>query len=230
LAGIARFERGFGFTKWCEIIHSGILGLRRWGLGVGSAAARISLPWRETFELMNGMRYTKPTRRKRVAVRFAALVVAVSALGAAYWFTRPPELVWWRSNEVGDPSIHAKLLIPQGWKALTLHTETAAGTKGWYAIFEVRPLDQTPSMLRWLGFHMKEQAWLSVVVGRSSTGRWSQEPGNAVHRADNPGSHSAYQYFSTEHHNSFGMVTYSRSNLAAFNCTYRQICNSLRIE
>src|SRR5258707_2813632 len=51
----------------------------------------------------------------RLALRFAALVVAVSALGAAYWFTRPPELVWWTSDPIKGFDHRLRLLIPNGW-------------------------------------------------------------------------------------------------------------------
>src|SRR5258708_21284057 len=67
----------------------------------------------------------KPNRRRRpygrpllgrLALRFAALVAAVSALGAAYWFTRPPELVWWRSQAIGKRGFHVKAQIPGEWR------------------------------------------------------------------------------------------------------------------
>src|SRR5258705_12871702 len=57
----------------------------------------------------------KPNRRKQLVLRFAVLVAAVSVLGAAYWFTRPPELVWWRSPTIVDTQLNARILMPQGW-------------------------------------------------------------------------------------------------------------------
>src|SRR5690349_18639303 len=66
-----------------------------------------------------------PSRRKRpygrpllgrLALRFAVLVAAVSVLGAAYWFTRPQELVWWRSPPWGKQGRHVRGLIPLGWE------------------------------------------------------------------------------------------------------------------
>src|SRR5258708_22709059 len=71
-------------------------------------------PLRETFPPMNALLAPKPNRRKRLALRFALLIVAVSALGAAYSFTRPPELVWVKSNHIGASGRHVRILVPHG--------------------------------------------------------------------------------------------------------------------
>src|SRR5205823_2855318 len=93
----------------------------------------------------------KPNRRKRLALRFASFVVTVSAIGTAYWFTRPPELVWWRSESEGVIGPHLAVLIPQGWKSLPLHIERIQKKDDWQVGFEIRPDDQIPTILKWLG-------------------------------------------------------------------------------
>src|SRR5439155_2067858 len=71
---------------------------------------------RETSSPMNALPSPKPNRRKRLALRFAALVAAISVLGAAYWFTRPPELVWYTSPPLGEAGYRLKVRVPFGWK------------------------------------------------------------------------------------------------------------------
>src|SRR5258708_33826912 len=90
----------------------------------------------------------RPNRRKRLALRFAALAVAVCVLGAAYWFTRPPELVWWRGPAIGKTGIRVQVLIPQDWKLDSPGATIKSGdTVAFYKFFEA---DHAPRMLRWL--------------------------------------------------------------------------------
>src|SRR5882724_4971573 len=84
-----------------------------------------------------------PNRRKRFALRFAALAVAVAALGAAYWFTRPPELVWWRSPAFGKRGSRVRVLVPSGWE-LDPRDESKAHT----VEYEFLPKDSRPLLLR----------------------------------------------------------------------------------
>src|SRR5258708_19225276 len=83
-----------------------------------SLESRNPPPRRETSAPMNALPSRKPNRRRRLALRFAVLVAAISALGAAYWFTRRPELVWWRSPEIDYSSRHVRILAP---RALVAH-------------------------------------------------------------------------------------------------------------
>src|SRR6266481_1974081 len=90
----------------------------------------------------------RPNRRKRLALRFAALVVAVCVLGAAYWFTRPPELVWWRSPAIGDSHRHVRVQVPAGWVAFWARSETESRTKGeWSYGCNFWPVDRRPGFL-----------------------------------------------------------------------------------
>src|SRR3989442_3477742 len=94
----------------------------------------------------------KPNRRKRLALRFAVLVVAVSALGAAYWFTRPPELVWWTSPQL-DEGIHFKILIPSDMK------EDSGNNDG---VYWFHGADRRPRFLQWLVRPTEEVAALFI--------------------------------------------------------------------
>src|SRR6266849_1207673 len=85
----------------------------------------------------------KPNRRKRLALRFAVLVVAVSTLGAAYWFTRPPELVWWRSPGIGKTGLHLRCLVPLHWQRVS---RDRMGQN--FAIFNFVPVDKRPRVIR----------------------------------------------------------------------------------
>jgi hypothetical protein len=91
----------------------------------------------------------KPNRRKRTALRFAVLVVGVSALGAAYWFTRPLELVWWRSEPIGRSGRHVSVLIPNGWAATG---DPVPGYRDSGVIEEITfaPQSRWPTWLSWL--------------------------------------------------------------------------------
>src|SRR2546427_8813403 len=89
----------------------------------------------------------KPSRGKRLALRFAALVAAVSGLGAAYWFTRPPELVWWRSPILDKSGRHVTVLIPNGWELDTPAYEWNDGSY-WHSQMPFHFVDRTPHFLR----------------------------------------------------------------------------------
>src|SRR5947208_14806305 len=73
-------------------------------------------PLPETSSSMIALSSPKPKRLRRLALRFVLVVAAVSVLGSAYWFTRPPEMIWWRSPEIGKTGLYVHLLIPSGWE------------------------------------------------------------------------------------------------------------------
>src|SRR5258706_15570769 len=86
---------------------------------------------------MDSLPSPKPNRRKRLALRFVMVVVAESALGTVYWFTRPPELVWWRSPDIDNTGHHAVLLVPRGWK-LEEPVDVGRETEGeWSALYTI---------------------------------------------------------------------------------------------
>src|SRR5258708_1965594 len=90
----------------------------------------------------------KPNRRRRLALRFAALVAAVSTLCAAYWFTRPPELVWWRSPPVAGSGKHVRILVPQGWTVQGSYNYDYKNPKLSVKGYLISPVDNRPRILR----------------------------------------------------------------------------------
>src|SRR5258708_6557055 len=83
----------------------------------------------------------KPIRRKGLAMRFAALVVAVSVLGAAPCTARPSELVWWRSPVIGKTGHRLRILIPRGWRIDPSKTQTRNKSAGFLVGYAIHPVD-----------------------------------------------------------------------------------------
>lgn len=167
---------------------------------------------------MNALPSPEPNRRKRLALRFAALVAAVSVLGAAYWLTRPPELVWWRSPPLSNTGRNRiSVLVPTGWD-FTLSSYD--GGSGWY---EVEPVDQRPRLLSRLFPHAREKADIVVYINQTADELIVHSSPDLIQRRRSRSVHSPDKRV-------YAFLIYTRSNLPAFNRTYRQICNSLTIE
>jgi hypothetical protein len=172
--------------------------------------------------------FQKRNRRMRLTLRFTALVLGVSALGAVYWFTRPPELVWWRSPVIGDGGRRLFALIPNGW-GLDLYgvgeQVSNNGLQRWYVF---SPIDRRPGILRRILPHSQEIADLTFNVGY-----WKAD---VVKRSDpridghGPVLEEANRFVLFSDKRTWAEVSYSRNYVPAFDRTYRQICNSLRIE
>src|SRR6266852_1420016 len=124
-----------------------------------------------------GLPSFKPNRRKRIALRFAVLVTAVSVLGAAYWFTRPPELIWWRSAPIGKSGRHVKALIPSGWGIEEESSSTIDLTGTSLLSYVAYPSDKRPAFLRRILPRRQEVAALLIFIN-SDIGR--------NHAADRP--------------------------------------------
>jgi hypothetical protein len=175
----------------------------------------------------------KPNRRKRLAMQLAVLVVAVSVLGTVYWFTRPPELVWWTSPPIGKTAHRVTVLVPQKWKLDSrLSTLDDQGPGGPAADFVLTPIDMTPGIMRWMFRADAEAASMTVMVNRSPPGLsgsfdWQTDVGTVEWRS---GEHAAVRDVNSSHNKMVARITYLRTNLPAFNRTYKRICNSLRIE
>jgi hypothetical protein len=170
----------------------------------------------------------KANRRKRLALRFAVLVVAVSALGAAYRFTRPPELVWWRSPEIGHSGRRVSTLIPGGWRQSQPPIAPAVSQEQYQAWYFFRPAEHWPGFLRRLFSLQIEVGVIEIIIDQPPTTKRDLEP--EVVREDDRGMSQATRELVDVRSNIFAEIQFSSTNLPAFNRTYRQICNSLTIE
>lgn len=171
----------------------------------------------------------KPNRRRRLALRLAALVAAVSVLGAAYWFTRPPELVWWRSPPLGKTRIEVSALVPRGWllfPVVTRPPELGAGLND----FVFTPgKDLRPRLLQRLFPIRTEDAYLDIAV--CTAANWKDGAGANIPLPPEPATRNFKQrLISQPARQTVVSISYARPDGPAFNRTYRQICDSLRIE
>jgi hypothetical protein len=189
---------------------------------------RIRLPTRdETYSPMSGGPPPKPNRARLLARHYIPLVVIVAAICLAFRTTRPPALVWWRSPEIGKNGPRLRVLIPNGWG---LKPKLPLGV--WEAGYELVPTDSRPRFLRRIFPHQQETAWVSVVVFPHPAGK-PPPPGvklGLVRTDRSDGLHTVHSFGGARGANRWADIYYTRTNLSAFNATYKQICNSLRIE
>jgi hypothetical protein len=169
----------------------------------------------------------KPNRRRRLALRFAVLVAGVSVLGAAYWFTRPPELVWWRDVELRNSRRKARILVPRGWEQ-TKDASSLLDVMGATDVILFVPVDRRPTFLRHLFPLQDEDAWLTL--GKSDRDLTKGTLTGTVIEGNGTSIHWVWSKQNDRLKHGYFILNYGRSNLPAFNRTYRQICNSLTIE
>jgi hypothetical protein len=174
----------------------------------------------------------KPNRRKRLAVRLAVLVGAVSVLGAAYWFTRPPELVWWWSPEIWDTNVRVYVLVPQGWEEEPSSNASISPERTWSASYKLASADRRPELIKRIFPRTQETTSLIIRVYRRSADTTDMRDTGIRKTIDPRPFHAseAVRVIISPDAKTDVTVEYVRSNLPAFNRTYRQICNSLRID
>jgi hypothetical protein len=187
--------------------------------------ARIPPPVRETSSSMNALPSSEPNRRRRLALRFVVLVVAFSLLAAAYWFTRPPDLVWWTSPEIKGTKHRLKALIPSGWQRLALKTDPP---KVWAGSYDFEPVDNRPRFLRWILRQEKEDAM--ITIGVKEVAEMGGRMEDQIIRNDMQGLATVFCSRDRPDSHLWAFAFLYRSNIPAFNRTYLRICNSLRIE
>src|SRR5262249_1807637 len=90
--------------------------------------------------------FPKPTRRRKW-LRWLALPAAAAILVLAYQLTRPPELVWWRSDELRGTGHRIKLLSRNCWNLTS--TEYVEGPENfWARTYRIDVEDKRPWFLR----------------------------------------------------------------------------------
>jgi hypothetical protein len=177
----------------------------------------------------------RPTKRK--LLMFASTVAACAVLFAAYWFTRPPELVWWTSPEIANTGRHIRVKLPDGWeleeqKFLDVKTVPVYGL---YVRISFCARDGRPKFLRRLfPLRTEKTAYMKVSVfagGNSARYEGRKSPIETGIADDNTGEwHYAGITVNGDGENISADVHYARQNLSAFKRTYKQICDSLTIE
>jgi hypothetical protein len=172
----------------------------------------------------------KPNRRRRLAVRFAALVVAVSVLGAAYLFTRRPELVWWSSPLIGKTGLRVRALLPVDYKVTVSNYGSAVTDSDLSLHYSFIYSDHMPRILRRILAQHPDLPRVSILIFHSQT-ELPRHGEKGIYRRDELGRpHYANQIVLSHDGRTIAGLHYERTSLPAFNGTYRQICNSLRIE
>ena len=166
---------------------------------------------------------TRPPKLRRKWLRWLAVLAVFSVLGTGYQLTRPQELVWWRSQAIEKTGRHVRILIPQGWH---LHFQAFPVLDEWQQ-WEFEPTaDSRPRFLRWLLPHSREPGTLSITISESIL----VHVDSRLRRFDSTSEHKAEKAEISSDGRPLEDVLYVRTNLPAFNRTYKQICNSLTIE
>ena len=186
----------------------------------------------------------KPARPRRKWLRWLAVPAAVAVLVTAYRLTRPPELVWWRSDPIGEMQFRVRMLVPNGWGVSSMTPLAIERSQGfglvslpqggvthsgeWEVEYHFFPEDHSPRFLQKLFNSTHESGTLLVVLNKPERGVT-----NSVYEVDRPtqvGEVEIGQPLPFRTRRMWADIQYKRSNLAAFNRTYKQICNSLTIE
>jgi hypothetical protein len=150
-------------------------------------------------------------------------------LCAGYWCTRPPELVWWTSPPIGKGRHTVKMLFPAGWSATLDSTYDDVGAK-----VCMRP-QKTPAWLTWLTkSYVDEDAiayiWVSQCGSTRLTPKALPAQGPLRKHIIMSGGVIGFGSRLSADRQEEVVVLYARHDERAFNRTYKQICNSLRIE
>ena len=177
--------------------------------------------------------YGRPLQgRFRLGRRIAVLVAAVMVLGLGYQLSRPPELVWWTSPALGNAKVRAKLLIPSGWYASGRLQSCRLADGNWVGGMSILPVTRVPGILRRFFPPPNRNDHLTIWIGETKMG-W-EKLGSYRSPIEVDDRISLLQIAGREIHirtlSNSVRVEYVRSDLPAFNRTYKQICNSLTIE
>ena len=166
------------------------------------------------------------SNRFRFGRRVAVLVAVVAVLGTAYQLTRPPELVWWRSSDFNKTGHRVRIQIPGGWE---LEKQPELGDGGEICEYVFRPIDFRPKLLRWLLPNGSESApSASVTVANYEPAEVDFRGHITLERVYH--GQVAFRGTVMARPPIWAVVMYLRQDEKAFNCTYKQICNSLTIE
>ena len=152
-------------------------------------------------------------------------------MATAYQLTRPPELVWWRSPEIGNSGRHTRILVPHGWE-LQLPLDAGTQTKTeWQAYYRYDLIDRRPRILRRFFPASTERCGMTIIT-LQSVRRQQYGVSTEIH-VNNSGRGVPIVAQRRVISGDITLVAeayYEREDHGAFNRTYKQICNSLTIE
>jgi hypothetical protein len=188
---------------------------------------------------MNELPSSKRNHWRGRALRITVFAAIAAATSAITWLTCRPALTWWTSPPIGKTGRHLRMLVPEGWELESPidsgQYEIDPDQKGnvvWSAHYRFLPVDRRPGFLRRLFPHTEEDAKVNVDVGQSrkQVALWAGI-GATISREDSPPyPHCASRFISFNDTRIIAEADYFRSNLPAFDATYKQICMSMRIE
>ncbi len=134
---------------------------------------------------------------------------------------------------MGDTRLTARILIPQGWKVDKVIPRQPAQDAQWASDFAIKPVDNCPEILRYFWPAAPIQDSVQVYLEKAQPGHvWRLSDGlkmEQTYEIDPDGPNASRRVFLRQSEFMVS-VNYHRSDSAAFKRTYRQICNSLRIE
>ena len=171
------------------------------------------------------------SKRFRLGRRIAVLAAAAAVLGITYQLTRPPELVLWKSPQIGKSRYCVRTVMPYGCEpnpGPRVEQDTMGNFKATYS-FSLK--DRRPQFVRRL-FGMKKDSGIVEIVAEFKLAECELSEAPTQKFGYLPVGTSA----STQLHKRFRLgwitvtVNYRRTNPRSFNRTYKQICNSLTIE
>ena len=170
------------------------------------------------------------SKRFRLGRRIAVVAVAVAVLGTTYRLTRPPELVWWRSPLLGRTGLHVRVLVPAGWESSQVDGIKPDMAGGLPVAYSLNPVDRMPIFLhRILPLRHEKTVQLSISVYEGEPNMVEPTP-TEVNYYDIGKFYQSNRIALSGTARIWATLGYQRTDQAAFNRTYKQICNSLTIE
>jgi hypothetical protein len=169
----------------------------------------------------------KQNRRRRLALRFAVLVVAVSALGAAYWFTRPPELVWYISPTLDPKGTRLEFRLPRGWRLDRIDLGTAEERHSMLMFNALPSMPRIPlSVRRWL--HVEEPI-AQLIIHWDYSGLGMEDFDEVADSGRETGRFSALRSRRVSQTESW-LISYNRGNRTAFRATWAAIFRTVKVK
>ncbi len=157
-------------------------------------------------------------------------LAVIAAIAATYQLTRPPELVWWTSPPLVKTGRRVAFLVPGDWVREPLDPSQAYPGGYVDCVHVFAYADRRPALLRRLFPKNSEYGTVSVRISYQS---FSDSEASVIsHLYDNGARTLQMMERTLERHDfsTWASISYARSDKAAFDRTYKQICNSLRIE